>query len=76
MVTHDDYYGLAYRDSYERFEYGDLKGEDGKLPKCFEDDIECQNVYANRENFKFAVLGSVITVVIIIVIAWLCYLTR
>ena len=56
---------MAYQTSYKGgFYYGDIHLNDGTLPPCHRDDIECQN---NQESFGLEiVLMAVINILVIL----------
>ena len=70
------YYGLAYKEKYTDFYYGNITSEDGSKPMCFPDDFECQEIAGNH-HVGFIILGVIIfTVLIIASLVYFCLKRR
>ena len=67
-------YGIAYQNTYSGgFYYGDLSNDDGSLPTCFEEDLECREVSSNREKLVVGVTFALILLVLVaVVVAYCC----
>ena len=72
-----NYYGIAYKLSYEEeFYYGDIRGENGSLPNCFVDDVKCQVESQAKDNKSTQLAVCILLSLVLVFTAVGCYCVR